>query len=195
MYTAPVRDEVRWSEDCTMVPLLRELRNTFALHQFNNKAQHTCGLRIIFFCGLRIVHQRTSLMDSLCHLSLCHFHMEPLCHHTWNHYSICHYAIFTHRITMPFSLMDSLCHLSLCHFHMEPLCHHTWSEDCTAASNFTHGTTMPFVIMPFSLIESLCHLRIVQQRVISLMEPLCHLSLCHFHSSNHYAIWGLYTSE
>jgi len=145
MYTAPVRDEVRWSEDCTMVPLLRELRNTFALHQFNNKAQHTCGLRIIFFCGLRIVHQRTSLMDSLCHLSLCHFHMEPLCHHTW-------------------------------------------SEDCTAASNFTHGTTMPFVIMPFSLIESLCHLRIVQQRVISLMEPLCHLSLCHFHSSNHYAI-------
>ena len=86
------------------------------------------------------------------------------------------------------SLMDSLCHLSLCHYHMEPLCHHTWSEDCTAASNFTHGTTMPFVIMPFSLIESLCHLRIVHQRVISLMESLCHLSLCHFLSQNHYAI-------
>jgi len=41
--------------------VLRELRNTFALHQFDNKAQHTCGLlwskdTVVlgyFFCGLR----------------------------------------------------------------------------------------------------------------------------------------------
>jgi len=126
------------------------------------------------------------------------------------------------------SLMEALCHLSLCHYHMEPLCHHTWFEDCTPASNFTHGIIeglrppkfrrgnfcvfcFCFQALAFSCPPCFClasqhsltcifywvwqHLRLSLHQRISLMESLCHLSLCHFHSSNHYAIRGLYTSE